>query len=440
MISFTLLKSFIQLRLNKKKTREQILDLQEKKFRKILKFAYKKSNYYNRLYSSHGLKLNDLDTVDIEKIPIITKQMVMDNFDELLTVKNVKLIEIQNFLSVNKTPNDLFKNKYHIVHSSGSSGKLGIFLYSKKDWDLIYPYVTRMFGFSFKKRKSVFFGAIDGHYSSVSSVSWSNKGFLKIFSKSLFLDIKKPIEDHIKKLNEFKPDIICSYSTGLKILARQQEKGLLDIKPNMIINTGEGVNLDDKKYIKNIFNAPFLNSYGLSECSVFGFGKEEYGGIALNDDIVLVEIKDNHFLLTSLFNKTQPLIRYRIDDFLTVSKKIPKDFPFTVINDVIGRDECVIWFKDDKGKMDFIHPIVIAEFFVNGLDKHQIIIKSDKSFEFLAVINKDNKEEIISKIKEKLNHLLAEKNFTNVRYEVKIVNSLNIDEKTGKFKLVLNKQ
>ena len=41
MISFTLIKSYIQLRLNKKKTREQILDLQEKKFRKILKFAYK---------------------------------------------------------------------------------------------------------------------------------------------------------------------------------------------------------------------------------------------------------------------------------------------------------------------------------------------------------------------------------------------------------------
>ena len=32
--------------------------------------------------------------------------------------------------------------------------------------------------------------------------------------------------------------------------------------------------------------------------------------------------------------------------------------------------------------MDFIHPIVIAEFFVKGLDKYQIVVHDKQFFEF----------------------------------------------------------
>ena len=434
----TLIKSTIHTKLNEKRSRESMLELQEKKFRKILKYAYTNSKFYYELYSKNGIKGDDLDFIPINELPTVDKDSIMDNFDRVITDKNVNKKEIVDFLDKNKNPDDLFKNKYHVLHTSGSSGKIGIFVYSRKDWDTFYPTITRAFYFNpFKRKKSVFFGAADGHYSGVSFSSWGKRSLMKIFNKPLILDIKEPLKDHIKKLNDFQPDILGGYFIGLKTLAEQQEKGHLKIDPESLLNAGEGINPKDKEYIETMFNAPLLNSYGVAECSIMGVGKEEYGGIAIFDDIVKIEIFKDHILLTNLFNKTQPLIRYRINDYLTLSKSAPKDFPFTVINEVIGRDEMVIWLRNNKGTLDFIHPIVIAEFYVKGLDRLQIILKDELNFDFLAVIDEKNKVEIIKKIKEKLDLILKAKNFTNVNYTIKIVDKLNVDKNTGKFKLII---
>jgi phenylacetate-CoA ligase len=436
--TFTLIKSFIHFKLNEKRSRESMLKLQEKKFRKILKYAYKNSKFYHGLYKKNGIKESDLDSIDIKKLPIVDKDIIMNNFDKVLTDKNVSKKGVVDFLDKNKNPNDLYKDKYHILHTSGSSGKIGIYVYSRNDWDSFYPTITRAFYFNFfRKKRSVFFGAADGHYSGVSFSSWGKRGLISFFNKPLILDIKKPIKGIIKKLNDFQPNILGGYFTGLKILAEQQEKNELKINPESLLNAGEGINPKDKEYIEKIFDAPLLNSYGVAECSIMGVGRKEYGGIAIFDDIVLLEIKKDHILLTNLFNRTQPLIRYRIDDYLKPSKKAPKDFPFTVVEDVIGRQEMVMWLRNSKGKLDFIHPIVIAEFYVKGLDRLQIIIKGEKSFDFLAVINEKNKNEVIKKIKEKLDKLLAAKDFIDVKYKIKIVNDLKVDKKTGKFKLII---
>lgn len=434
----TLIKSLIHIKLNERKSREEILNLREKKFRKILKYAYKNSKFYHDLYKKNGIKTCDLDTIPIEKLPIINKDIVMDNYDEILTDNNVSKNEVIEFIDKNKNPNDLFKGKYHILHTSGSSGKIGIFVYSRRDWDSFYPTITRAFYFNpLKRNKSVFFGSADGHYSGVSFSSWGGRGLTALFNKPLILDIKKPINYHIKKLNEFQPDILGGYFIGLKILAEQQEKGLLDIHPNTLVNCGEGITPREKDYIESIFKVKMNNIYGVAECSVLGVGKDEYGGIALFDDIALIEIKEDHIIFTNLFNKTQPLIRYQIDDYLKEKKDASKDFPFTLVEDVIGRKELVIWLKNKYGKKDFIHPLLMTDFYVKGLDKLQIVQTSDTSFIFRAVIIDLNREEVIEKIKEKLNNLLASKDFTNVTYSIEVVDHLSIDPKIGKFKLVI---
>ena len=90
--------------------------------------------------------------------------------------------------------------------------------------------------------------------------------------------------------------------------------------------------------------------------------------------------------------------------------------------------------------MDFIHPLIFTDFYVNGLDKLQIAIKSKTSFEFRAVITSNNKKDVKEKIKEKLDKILEEKRFKNVKYTIKDVDTLNVDKKTGKFRLIVNEQ
>jgi len=437
---FTLVRSFLISYINEYRSSESLRRLQEKKFRKLLKYAYNNSRFYRNLYIDAGIREQDISTISIEDIPSIDKEQLMDHFDDVITVDNVIKHDVLDFLESSKNPNDLFKNKYHIIHTSGSSGKLGIFVYNQKEWDMFLPYITKAFGFRFAKKRASFLGAAGGHFTGVSFSAWMDKGFTRFFSKPLILDINESVNNIVKKLNEFQPDILGGYFNGLKVLAGQQKNGQLHIHPHSIVNCGEGIIPKDKQYIESVFNSSMANLYGFAECIIVGVGRREYGGIALFDDIALIEIKEDHILLTNLINKTLPIIRYRIDDYLKQKSSRGLKIPYTIIDDIIGRAEFIIWFENSDGEMDFIHPLIFTDFYVKGLDKLQFVIKNKKSFDFLAVITSKNKEEVVNKIKEKLDQLLAKKNFTNVTYKIKIVNTLSIDKKTGKFKLILKKE
>ena len=438
MIIFTLAKSFILSKIRKNYSRKIILKLQEKKMRKQLLYAFENSSFYYDLYTSNGISRDDLYSIDLDKIPTVDKEMIMDHFDEVVTVNDITKDEILEFLDKSTNPDDLFKNRYHILHTSGSSGKLGIFVYSRREWDTFYPYITNVFDFSLGKHKSAFVGAVGGHFTGASFISWCSNDGLDLFCEPLIIDVNDPLDDIIQRLNDFQPDILGGYFNALKVLAQKQEENELQINPKILTNCGEGLNQKDKTHIENVFQAPMSNLYSFAECYVLGFGKKEYDGIYLRDDLCLVEIKKDHILITNLVNKVEPLIRYRIDDFITPKKDTKKQLPFTLIDTVVGRAEFVIWFENEQGKMDFIHPLIFTDFYVKGLDKLQIAIKSKTSFEFRAVITNEDKKRVLDEIKEKLDKILKDKHFTNVNYEIKEYDSLDPDEKTRKFSLIVD--
>lgn len=440
MSMFTMIRAIFESYIHEKSNRKRILNIQEKKFRKMLKFAYSHSNFYHELYNSNGIQKNDLSTIEIEKIPIVDKDKIIDNFDEVIVPNDITKKEILEFLEKSKEPNDLFKDKYHVIHTSGSSGKIGYFLYNKNEWDYLFTYLTKLYKFDFSKKKTAFIGAAGGHYTAASSLAWtSNMGITKLFCESLVLSINKPLNENIEKLNNFQPDMLTGYFNSLKILAEKQEEGVLNISPKFIISSGESVNDKDKKYIENIFQKPLVNMYAFSECFFLGVGKDEYGGIYLRDDIALIEIKDDYLLLTNLINKTQPIIRYKISDYVRKKKDLENKLPFTLIDDIVGRDEATIWLENKDGMMDFIHPLVMTDFYVKGLDKLQMILNNKKSFDLKIVIKEGDENIVLEAVKEKMDGLLAEKNFTDISYKIQVVKNIRLDEKTGKFKLVVKK-
>ena len=75
---------------------------------------------------------------------------------------------------------------------------------------------------------------------------------------------------------------------------------------------------------------------------------------------------------------------------------------------------------------------------MKGLDKLQIAITSKTSFEFRAVITSDDKKRVLDEIKKKLEKILHDKQFSNVTYEIKEYKSLDPDEKTRKFSLIVD--
>ena len=58
---------------------ERLRELQVRKFKKILKWAYERSKFHRRLYQEAGLKPGDIKSLkDVAKVPKVEKAMMRD--------------------------------------------------------------------------------------------------------------------------------------------------------------------------------------------------------------------------------------------------------------------------------------------------------------------------------------------------------------------------
>lgn len=131
---FKLLWDLYRLKRNTVKAKEQIKNLQNKKLRKLLKYAYENSKYYRRTFEEAGITREQISTLPISAFPTIDKDLLMEHFDDLVTNNDLKQNDIRRFDEEETVDQKKFKNKYHVVHSSGSTGKPGYFVYNEEAW------------------------------------------------------------------------------------------------------------------------------------------------------------------------------------------------------------------------------------------------------------------------------------------------------------------
>jgi len=427
---------------NLNKTREDILKNREKKFHKLINFVFKNSLFYKNYYQSHGIRERDLKNISIDKFPSIDKNIMMENYDQIITDKGLSKNRIETFIENNPKPLSILNNQYRVIHTSGSTGKIAYFIYNEREWDIIKAVSLRLFNnFGLKRKNYAFIGASDGHYAGISLFSSPLKTFQEYFYKNyLIINLNYPLSGYIDDLNKLNPDNLTGYPSALKMLANFQNKGLLNISPLTIVSGGEALSPKTKRYLKRTWkNSNIVNYYGASESIIIGIAKEQFSGLYIFDDINYIEIKDNFYYLTNLYNYSQPLIRYKMNDILRTVHNKDKKWPFTQVKQIIGRQENILWFRNQENKKEFIHPIVFVEFYVKGLIKFQIIQVNDIKFIFKAVIdNGKNVKKVKNKIAKKLTYILQNKRLSNVSFAIKVVNDIANDKKTNKYKLIIN--
>ena len=124
---FPLLKKMIEVRRNEKLSRADFKRKRQAKFTKLVKYVMAHSPFYSDIIRKNNI---DINTCHPEEFPIITKSVVMDNFDRLVTCHDVTKADISQFLTTSKNFSQLYNNKYHVLHTSGSSGEIGYFVFS----------------------------------------------------------------------------------------------------------------------------------------------------------------------------------------------------------------------------------------------------------------------------------------------------------------------
>lgn len=436
MLLIHLLPLLYQSKKNLSLSPEQIKNLQRKKFLSLVAYASEHSPYYKKIVKERNINIKNCTPEDF---PVLTKSTLIENFDEIITIRDVTRAKLAAFLETSKDPDELYLNKYYIMHTSGSSGTIGYYAYNKKEFIRGIVPATRAYGIKFFQ-KVAYIAATKGHFAGITMVSLA-KHLYPLYSNVQTFDINGPFSEIIMKLNNLQPTVVNGYAFALHKLAEAQKEGRLTIKPYILQSGGEPLSTQDKNYIQNVFKAPVVNIYATTEHLIMGLGRDTYQGMYLMEDNLIFEIYPEYTNVTNLYNYTLPLIRYQMSDHLeTIADDIHR-FPFIKIKEIVGRNEYVPIFTNDDGQDDFISPIVLVEFYVQHLMKFQIHIKSKREF-ICKVILEDGltaieKSKIIEEITFKLKEMLSEKKMMKVKFTVEIVEQLWVDPKTGKFKLII---
>lgn len=435
--------------------RSEIENLQLKKLRNLLRYVYKNSYYYKSIFDSLGIGEREFDNFKIEdlhKIPIIDKNIYVDNFDDIVCDKNLNLADIKKFDEENEFEFDkLYKNVYHIVHTSGTETMPFYVAYDRDAWNEMKLGITRIALFSLSldqirqmmnnKIKVAIVMSFDGRYAGCSSINDSLKD-LGIEYKNI--DVSETLNYMLDELNSFSPNFIIGYTSIVMIIAKMKMENELDIYIDRVITCGEPLMPEERTYIENAFNTKVINCYGTSESIALGVEESINGGINIFDDMNIIEEGENAIYLTNLYNFKQPFIRYKINDVVEFDNNMSKNiYPYRRIKNIKGRYSDVLWLN----KSDFIHPLMIEGFKSKGVLDFQIVKLDDSSFDINLLMDnssecvKNNSDDFIlasEKIRSMINNILNKKNIRNVNYEINNVRGLIIDPITKKKKIVIN--
>lgn len=256
-------------------------------------------------------------------------------------------------------------------------------------------------------------------------------------AKQMYLDIKTPVAEWIRQIREFQPNIVIGYPSAIKILAQLMENGEVGLDAERVISCGEPLGTNLRTYLEKIFRTQVVNFYGSSEFLALGVETNPKDGMLLFDDMNVIEVENGVMYLTCLYNYAQPLIRYRLSDRLTLKALEGGELPFTRAVGLLGRNEDVLWFEDGRGNREFLHPLAIEGFCIEGLKDYQFRQTTKDTFEMFAETEHGaSKERIRQEMLQQMREILSEKKLDFVQFYVNFVNEILPDIRTGKKPLI----
>ena len=182
MNTIKVLQELAALKRNEKKTVPQLRRMQEQKLRTMLTFAYEHSPHYKSAFEAAGLTAETVRTAPLSAFPTLDKATLLEQFDSLITVPDVTQAELRRFDGSQAVDRKPYKGKYHVVHSSGSTGTPGYFLYDTAAWnrmllgiirgalwDMSMPQILKLLA---KGPRIAYIAATDGRYGGAMAELW----------------------------------------------------------------------------------------------------------------------------------------------------------------------------------------------------------------------------------------------------------------------------
>ena len=410
---------------------ERIYEYQLKKLKDIVSYSKGNVPYYEDLFQKIKLTSFDIKTLeDINKIPILTKEILRNKGRELLS-REFNKFKVKRGLTGGTTgvPVKVFKDANNRSYTWAS-------YYRWYDW----------IGIDYSDNIATFWGA-----KTVLSTSLKNKvysTFQQFIQNEIIFNSFEMGEENmlffVKKIQNSKTVLLKGYLSAIIQFARFVEDNKYKLNSIRAISTTTETLLPHNRiYIEKVFNAPVYDQYGCGEVSAISYECASHKGLHINQEHVICEVLDDNnqcvinssgrVVATDLDNYVMPFLRFENGDLATLSdEKCDCGVKQPLMKSIEGRSIDTVILKDGIKVHGVFFTDILFELNIlaNQLQRFQIYQDVPGSIEFRI----EKTQGIENNIKKKI-----ENAFLIFLNDVKIIEMNNLPlSKSGKFSYIVS--
>ena len=308
-------------------TAEERREMQRERLHALVDYAREHSPYLRELYKDipEDYELNDL--------PVLEKADGLAHYNEGVTDPELTVDTVREYLARDPADNSLLLGKYTALQTSGSTGNpLPMVRDMHRNQIHTQLLLQRLMSpvpagyYDHSKHKMAFIVHLSTSASSYGSYLKTKARHPGYEDNITAISILDSAEEMVRRLNEFKPEILVAYPPSLVMLAEEKAKGNLKIDLGLIVSSAELLTEENYHRIHDVFGCPVLNNYCMTEGGEIAM-THNCPHLHINEDWVIIEPVDENrqpmqdseafsagILVTDLSNFVQPIIRYYVSD------------------------------------------------------------------------------------------------------------------------------
>ncbi len=326
--------------------------------------------------------------------PVLDKSTLMAHFDDAVSDPRLRLAQLEEHLARLTTKDEFFVGDFRVMATSGTTGERGVFVYSRAEWRVKFANAARMNAYSgigglWPRRRVAAVQAttplhIGGRFSLSADIG---------VHPLIRCDVRDPLDETVAALSAHQPEVVLSYPSALAMLAEERVAGRLRIAPTVLITTSELRTEGMEAAIRAAWpEARLYDVYATTEGGVIAANCERRDGMHLFEDSLIFENVDEvgdpvpdgevgaALLLTDLYARAQPKIRYAVADAVVLtSEPCPCGRTTRRVLSVAGRSDDVLQLPGRGGGTVQLHPLTIRSPMAaqSGVLQYQVVHEHD---------------------------------------------------------------
>ena len=385
-------------------TREQLEERQREKLKSILIHAYEGTKYYREVFRKINFSPYQLkDSHEIAELPFLTKDIIRERFNELIA-SNIKKELITEASTGGSTgvPMRFLRDRYS--------------LYLRKGQEL---YFDGWMGYELGDKVALFVaashfdGSIDRLKDKIKNATYER---MLRFDPHHITD--EYMDNFVSKYEKFGPSMIKCFPNSLFVFAEFiKSKGIELPAVRAISCTGENLYKHQRDLFEEVFGGEVFEKVGTRESGVIACECRMHKGMHVFTEGVFLEILNDQgqiaklgepgrVIITDLFNKAMPLIRYEIGDMATVSdgRMCECGSALPLIEKLLGRERDIIIDSYGNPKPGYLFTEIILDLNLSGQFQ---VVQPDRNSLVVKVVKKSGEELPVAMLKREFQEIVG---------------------------------